>query len=60
MMNWLRGATVLLLLIANRRYRLRWDKSAVAVCDALDDIEASHRRCDAADNGGRPLLRRVV
>lgn len=58
-MKWLQGAIGLLLLVASRDHRLRWNKAAVAASDALDDIEASQRRCNAADNGGKPLLRCV-
>lgn len=60
MMKWLQGAIVLLLLIVSRRYRAGWEKAAGTLSDAVDEVEASQRRGDAADNGGKPMLRRIV
>lgn len=60
MLKSLQGAIVFLLLIVSRRHRARWEKAAVTLSDALNDVEASQRRGDAADNGGKPPLRRVL
>lgn len=58
-MKWLSSTFVLFLLVVSRRYRASWESAAGTVSEALDDVDASQRRGDAADNGGKPRLRRV-
>ncbi|NMF96457.1 hypothetical protein GPA27_03500 [Aromatoleum toluolicum] len=59
-MKWLQGAIVLVLLNVSRRYGASWEMAAGTLSDAVDEVEVSQRRGDAADNGGRPMLRRVT
>lgn len=59
-MKWLPSTFVLFLLVLGRRYRARWERAARTESDALDDVDASKRRGDAADNGGEPRLQHVL
>jgi hypothetical protein len=58
-MKILQAILLLVLLATSRRFRDRWRESAEYLAAANDEIEASFRRAEAVDNGGRPRLRRV-
>lgn len=56
-MKHLQALLVLLRLAARNPYRQRWRRTIDRVDTALDSIEASQRRIEAMENGGKPRVR---
>lgn len=59
MKNLLRAVLTFTLLMLSKGYRLRWGKTMDQVDASLDFVDASMRRIDALENGGRPKIRVV-
>lgn len=47
------------LLMLSSSYRQRWQRTIEQVDDALDAVNASNRRIEALENGGKPKIRAV-
>lgn len=58
-MKHLQALLTLLRLTTRKRHRQRWQDTADRVDSALEAIEASKRRIEALENGGRPKIRVV-
>jgi hypothetical protein len=58
-MRYIRALLILTLLLTSRRYREKWRKATERVSESNDAVEASLRRLDATDNGGKPKIRLV-
>ena len=58
-MKHLQAVLTLLRLTTSKRHRRRWQDTADRVDTALEVIEASKRRIEAMENGGRPKIRVV-
>lgn len=56
-MKYIQALAILILLITSKRYREKWDRALDAISDTTDSVEASLRRMDARNNGGKPDLR---
>jgi hypothetical protein len=55
----LRALLTLVLLTASKRHRQRWKQTVDRVDVELEAIQASQRRIEAMENGGRPKVRVV-
>ena len=58
-MRYLQALLLLILLITSRRYREKWRQATDRLSEANDAVEASLRRLNAVNNGGKPRMRRV-
>ena len=56
-MKYIQALAIMALLIVSNRYRKKWNRTADRVAESLDAVEASFRRIDALENGGRPRMR---
>lgn len=56
-MKHLQAILTLALLALSKRYRQRWHRTIDRIDSSLDAVEASQRRIDALENGGRPNVR---
>lgn len=56
-MKYIQAIIILTLLVASNRYRKKWRAACDKLSDANDEVEASLRRIDALNNGGKPNLR---
>lgn len=55
----LQAVLIFALLMLSKGYRRRWGKTMDQVDAALDSVDASMRRIEALENGGRPKIRVV-
>jgi len=56
-MKYIQALAIMALLIASKRYRQKWRRTADRVAESMNAVEASFRRIDALENGGRPRMR---
>lgn len=56
-MKYIQALAIMVLLIVSKRYRQKWHRTGDHVAESMDAIEASFRRIDALENGGRPRMR---
>lgn len=59
-MKYLQGLIMLALLITSASYRKRMREATIRLSDANNEVEASLRRLDVLDNGGKPKIRMVA
>ena len=55
----LQAGLAIALLMLSRSYRQRWQRTLEQVNAALDAVDASNRRIEALENGGKPKIRAV-
>lgn len=56
-MKYFYAITLLVLLLVSRRFREKRKRSLERLAEENDAIEASVRRLDAQENGGKPRMR---
>jgi hypothetical protein len=56
-MKYLQTLLAMVLLSLSKRYRQEWQRTADRLDDQNDAVEASFRRIDAMENGGKPRIR---
>lgn len=55
-MKYLQALLLLALLTVSKRYRQKWTLATDRLSEANDATDASLRRLDALDNGGKPKI----
>jgi hypothetical protein len=55
-MKYLQAVIIFLLLIISKRYRKNWRETCDELAEINIEVEASLRRIDAKENGGKPKL----
>lgn len=55
-MKYFKAMLILILLITSGRYRQKWRQSTIRLSEANDAVEASLRRLETRDNGGKPKM----
>lgn len=56
-MKYLQAILIVALLALSKRYREKWRKTVVHLADSGDAIDASMRRIEAQNNGGKPRIK---